>query len=43
MSGDEPDDFYLTPICNVLEGSIHDGSLLHSKSQHTTVNQYASS
>jgi hypothetical protein len=27
----------LTPICNILGGSIHDGTLLHSKSQHTTV------
>jgi hypothetical protein len=23
--------------CNVLGGSIHDGTLLHSKSQYTTV------
>jgi hypothetical protein len=28
---------YLLKYCNVLGGSIHDGTLLHSKSQYTTV------
>jgi hypothetical protein len=28
--------------CNVLVGSIHDGTLLHSKIQYTTVNYNSS-
>jgi hypothetical protein len=28
----------MSQYCNVLEGSIHDGSLLHSKIQHTAGN-----
>jgi hypothetical protein len=36
-SSDLPSDSVTLTYCNILGGSIHDGTLLHYKTQHTTV------